>query len=98
MYADDIAGRMSAAPSPPLPPDASHANPAPPPPRSFLEGVGQYLGKKIRTVEWNPRYLPKPSGEPGDATVIKYGVNDRSRPPAPPSARARPAPPLLWGI
>ncbi len=84
MYADDIAGRMSTTPPPP-PPESSHTHPAPSG-RNFLEGVGQYLGQKIRTVQWNPRYLPKPNGEPGEASVIKYGVDDRSRPrpPRPP--------------
>ena len=79
MYADDIAGRMALAPAVPAPaqPDAS-----PPAVRAgFLQGVAQYMGQKIRTVQWNPRFLSKANGESGEPRVNKYTEDDRSSQP-----------------
>ncbi len=88
MYADDIAGRMA---TPPAAPPSDSASP-PTGRTGFLQGLAQYLGQKIRTVQWNPRFLPKANGDPGEATVIKYGVDDRCPHAAPLHSRVRLSP------
>ncbi len=93
MYADDIAGRMSAAPLPSPPADSDRAPPAPSSGRSFLEGVGQYLGQKIRTVQWTPGTCPSPTASratpPSSSTASTTGPA-----PAPPRPAPRAAPPV----